>query len=40
MTNYNKKMSINLLIVDNSTSPNWYEIFKNENIGEKIIKVE
>ena len=33
-------MSINLLVIDNSTSPNWYEIFKNEKIGEKKLKVE
>lgn len=31
---------INLLVIDNSTSPNWYEIFKNTTVGEKKIKIE
>ena len=36
-----KQMSfINLLVIDNSTSPNWYEIFKNTTVGEKKIKIE
>ena len=33
-------MDINLLVIDHSTSPNWYEIFKNEIVNDKKIKVE